>query len=223
MSWRAAPSPRADSGRSLRPMVNERAKSPRARLFVALDLPDEIRSRLARWQADSLTEEKALRSVPPEALHLTLAFLGHLPTGEIDGIAAIVTASKAAAPEIRLEPDPIPIPPGRPRLFAIEVKSRETLAIQALLSKQLQAARVYEPEERPFWPHLTVARVRRETGGRRRPARVQHPPGRLPQALEQPFDGVRLSLYRSNLRPEGAEYVSLVNVELPPRGGLRGE
>ena len=42
---------------------------------------------------------------------------------------------------------------------------------------------------------------------------------RLPAALEQPFGSVRIALYRSNLRPQGAEYVSLANVELPPRGG----
>ncbi len=150
---------------------------------------------------------------------MTLAFLGYLPEREIDRVAEIVTASRAPAPQIRLEPDLVPVPRNRPRLFAIDAESEGAVAIQYGLSERLEAARLYEPEKRPFWPHLTVARVRPEARGRRRPARVEHPPGRLPTALEQPFVGVRITLYRSNLRPQGAEYVSLANVELPPHGG----
>jgi len=56
-------------------------------------------------------------------------------------------------------------------------------------------------------------------GGRRRKGRprlVSKPPGRLPESVERPFDAVRLALYRSNLRPQGAEYVSLATMDLPP-------
>ncbi len=200
-------------------MAKERLKSPRARLFVALDLPADVREELTRWQDEALRVDPALRPVRPEALHMTLAFLGYLPEREIDRLAGIVTGSPAFAPQIRLHPDPVPVPRNRPRLFAIDAESKDAVAIQSELSERLEAARLYEPEKRPFWPHLTVARVRPEARGRRRPARVEHPPGRLPAALEQPFGSVRIALYRSNLRPQGAEYVSLANVELPPRGG----
>ena len=200
-------------------MAKERLKSPRARLFVALDLPEEIRSGLARWQEEALGVDPALRPVRPEALHMTLAFLGYLPEREIERVAEIVTASRAPAPQVQLDPDPVAVPRNRPRLFAIDAESEDAVAVHGGLSKRLEAARLYEPEKRPFWPHLTVARVRPEARGRRRPARVEHPPGRLPAALEQPFVGVRITLYRSNLRPQGAEYVSLANVELPPHGG----
>ena len=207
----------------MRAVAKPRPESPSARLFIALDLPDEVRGGLAHWQESALGTDNALRPVRPEALHITLAFLGYLPEREIERISKIVADSKAPAPRIQLQPEPIPVPQKRPRLFAIEAESEATVAIQGELSDQLQTAALYEPEKRPFWPHLTVARVRPEGRGARRPARVEHPPGRLPAALEQPFDGVRLSLYRSNLRPEGAEYVFLANIELPPQGGLRGE
>lgn len=207
----------------MRAVAKPRPESPRARLFIALDLPDEVRGGLAHWQESVLGTDDALRPVRPEALHVTLAFLGYLPEREIVRITKIVVGSKAPAARIQLQPKPVPVPQKRPRLFAIEVESEATVAIQGKFSDQLQAAALYKPERRPFWPHLTVARVRPEKRGARRPAHVQHPPGRLPPALEQPFDGVRLSLYRSNLRPEGAEYVSLANIELPPQGGWRGE
>ena len=70
-------------------------------------------------------------------------------------------------------------------------------------------ARFYEPEKRPFWPHLTVARVKPEKRGKRKPALVESPPGPLPERLFRPFTALRLVLFRSHLRPQGAEYVPL--------------
>jgi RNA 2',3'-cyclic 3'-phosphodiesterase len=124
---------------------------------------------------------------------------------------------------MRLEPEPVPIPGGRPRLFAIGADSGAAEAVQAELSDALEAERFYEPEKRPFWPHLTVARVRSERRppakgerrGRGRPKRVSKRPGALPKALTEPFGAVRLALYRSNLKPQGAEYVRLGGVDLP--------
>jgi 2'-5' RNA ligase len=90
--------------------------------------------------------------------------------------------------------------------------------LQAGLQAQLAAARLYEPEKRPFWPHVTVARVRREERGSQRPARVVRPPRELPKGLLQPFDAVRIVLYRSQIQPQGAHYTPLAQVELPADG-----
>ena len=83
-----------------------------------------------------------------------------------------------------------------------------------MLEEKLVAERFYEPERRPFWPHLTVARVRPEGRGSKRPRRVERPPGGLPQALLQPARAVRLALYRSELKPQGAQYTPLAQVKL---------
>jgi hypothetical protein len=45
-------------------MTKERLKSPRARLFVALDLPDEVRDGLVVWQREALTDPACARSRP---------------------------------------------------------------------------------------------------------------------------------------------------------------
>jgi 2'-5' RNA ligase len=82
----------------------------------------------------------------------------------------------------------------------------------------LVEAGLYVPEKRPYWPHVTVARVRREERGSKRPAHVSSAPGALPKELLQPFDGVRITLYRSQLQPRGAQYTPLAQVELPARG-----
>lgn len=194
-------------------MAKERLKSPRARLFVALDLPDAIRAGIVAWGRRELTDQ-ALRVVPPESLHITLAFLGYLPEKEIERLREIVSRLRSPAPELRLG-DPVGKPSSRhPRLFALPADSRGAVELQAELEKQLVTARLYEPETRPFWPHLTVARVRPEGKGSKRPREVARPPGRLPKDLLQSTRAVRTRLYRSELKPSGAEYHPLAQVEL---------
>ena len=198
-------------------MAKERLKSPRARLFVALDLPDEVRGGLVEWGAKHL-RDPSLRQVAPESLHITLAFLGYLPEKQVGPLEQIVAALAGPGPEVRLR-DPVGRPErGRPRLFALPADSTGALELQAGLEERLVEARLYKPEKRPYWPHVTVARVRRERRGSSRPARVSSPPGALPKRLLQPFDGVRVTLYRSQLQPQGAQYTPLAQVELSRSG-----
>jgi 2'-5' RNA ligase len=195
-------------------VAKERPKSPRARLFVALDLPDETREGLLEWGREALTDP-ALRPVAPESLHITLAFLGYRPEKEIEAVAAAVQESAAPAPWVELR-DPEPRPPrGRARLYALPALSPGAEVLQAALEQRLVEGGFYEPEKRPFWPHVTVARVRPEARGSRRPAVVSEPPGAIPAELSEPRLAVRMALYRSVLLPGGAQYVPLAQVELP--------
>lgn len=198
-------------------VVKERPKTPRARLFVALDLPDELRRGVAAWGREELSDP-ALRPVVEESLHITLAFLGHRDETEIEGIAAVVRESAGPAPWVELlDPEQRP-PRGRARLYALPALSPGTEALQAGVAQALVAGGFYEPEKRPFWPHVTVARVRSEGRGSRRPAVVSQPPGKLPKGLSEARICRRMTLYRSELKPTGAPYVPLAQVELPGAG-----
>jgi 2'-5' RNA ligase len=199
-------------------MAKERLKSPRARMFVALELPDGVRDGVERWGAEALADP-ALRRMPATSLHVTLAFLGYLPEKEIGRIAAVLDGLESAAPQVALR-DPEQRPPrGRARLFALPVESPGAISLQAELEEKLVAERLYEAEKRPFWPHLTVARVRPEARGSKRPMRVAEPPGPLPEKLcERTFESVRVSLYRSELKPQGAHYIPLAHVDLSRSG-----
>jgi RNA 2',3'-cyclic 3'-phosphodiesterase len=195
-------------------MAKERLKSPRAKLFVALDLPAALRAGIDAWGSRELSDP-ALRRVALESLHITLAFLGWRPEKEIPRLADVVAESRAPAPSIELGP-PVQRPErGSPRLFALPIDSSGTISLQVDLQERLVAARLYEPEKRPFWPHVTVARVKREERGSKRPARVSRPPQGLPEALRRAAICRRLTLYRSELQPSGARYVPLAQVELP--------
>jgi 2'-5' RNA ligase len=201
-------------------MTKERLKSPRARLFVALELPGRVREELAAWQRLAVADP-ALRAPASETLHVTLCFLGYVAERRIDEVGAIVVAVDPRPVEMRFEPNPVAIPPRRPRLYAAAAPSEAADEIAAEVSGRLEAARLYKPEKRPFWSHVTLARVRSEraSGGRRRgrPMEVSGPLPPLPKGLLERFGGVRLTLYRSILRPQGAEYVPLASLDLPSR------
>lgn len=198
-------------------MAKQRLKSPRARLFVALDLPEEVREGIVAWGREALADP-ALRPVAPESLHITLAFLGYRPEKEIERIAEAVEESAAPAPWVELRgPEQRP-PRGRARLFALPALSPGAEVLQEGLEQRLVQAGLYKPEKRPFWPHVTVARVRPEARGSRRPAVVSELPGAIPDELREPRSSVRMTLYRSVLQPAGARYVPLAQIELPGAG-----
>jgi 2'-5' RNA ligase len=195
-------------------VTKERLKSPRARLFVALDLPEDLRDGLAAWSERELCDP-ALRAVRAESLHVTLAFLGYLPEKEIGRLGEIVGRLRSPVPTIELG-DPVAKPSlARARLFALPVSSTGAVALQTELEKELVAARLYKSEKRPFWPHVTLARVKHAERESKRPMAVEKPPGKLPKRLLEPIlDDIRLTLYRSELKPQGAKYTPLARVEL---------
>jgi RNA 2',3'-cyclic 3'-phosphodiesterase len=194
-------------------MASQETRAGRQRLFVALDLPERVRDGLAGWGEAELIDP-ALRPVAPGSLHVTLVFLGHREAADVEAIAAVVRRSGGPAPLLKLE-DPIPLPRRRrASLFALPAPSPATTDLRHGLVERLVGAGPHAAEERDFWPHVTVARVRAEGHGSRRPAAVARRPGDLPERLKEPFLGVRMTLYRSELQPRGARYVPLAQVEL---------
>jgi RNA 2',3'-cyclic 3'-phosphodiesterase len=149
------------------------------------------------------------RWVDPSAMHVTLAFLGEqpeavLPRLETIGLAAS-SASRSAA--LRL---------GQPGSFGARSAPRvlwvglegdvpALLGLQSRLADDLRAAG-FAVEDRPFSPHITLAR-RRETA-RGRPA---WPPAHSPQHA---FTVGELILFQSKLSPKGATYTALGQYEL---------
>jgi RNA 2',3'-cyclic 3'-phosphodiesterase len=179
-------------------------------MFVALDLPEAARSAIAAWRDGLVSGRTDLRPVRVEALHVTLAFLGWQREKDAERIAAAAfgAADGLAAPVVRpLAVKPIP-PRGGPRLFALDLEDRDGAcgALQDAVSRALATERFYRPEKRPFWPHVTLARVKRDVR-RAAPLPGDDPPGR-------PFEARELVLYRSILRPQGAQYDALARVEL---------
>jgi RNA 2',3'-cyclic 3'-phosphodiesterase len=180
----------------------------RARLFVALELPAEVRRALAAWTRERTAGMERLRPVALESLHVTLCFLGSRPMAEIEQIATACRAVAALpAPELVLG-DALWLPPRRPRVLTVELAEQEPrlAAVQSALARALADGGFYEPENRPFLAHATVARVAREARPRR---------GELPAPERAHFTADRVTLYQSRLGRGPAHYEALSTVELP--------
>jgi 2'-5' RNA ligase len=174
-------------------------------MFLALDPPGGARAAIAAWRDELLGGRAELRPVAEQALHVTLVFLGWQDEAKAEAIAAAAFgAADVAAPVLR--PAGVEaVPPRRPRLFALDLEDEggRCSELQAGVARALEP--FYEPEKRPFWPHITLARVKR--GARAQPAGELAPPG-------EAFAAEELVLYRSTLRPQGALYDPLARLEL---------
>jgi len=205
MTGRGGPSAgRASQGGDGRP--------PRARLFAAVDLPADVRAPLAAWgRAAAGRAGDTLRAVSEANLHLTLAFLGAREEEQAEAIGALVTACAAPVGPLSLG-DALWLPPRRPGVLtiAVEEEGGALAALQWAVVEALMAGAAFEPETRPFRPHVTVARVRPRQ--RLRPREVELPPS--PRATFRPPS---LTLYRSRPGPGGARYEPLARASFPAR------
>ena len=187
------------------------------RAFVAVELPPSLRQALLREMGDlrSSLGDSALRWVRPEAVHLTLCFLGESTPEKLIEVGEIMTQICGRHPPLTAQVGGLGRFPGgsRPRVIWIGVQesSGGLAAVQAEL--ELRIANLgYRSDERPFHPHLTLARVRREAS-----------PSGLRQLAEQldrtsvgelgQLDITHLSLMRSQLGAGGASYNRLSLVE----------
>jgi 2'-5' RNA ligase len=194
---------------------------PRARMFVALDLPDVARAVITAWRGRLIGDRSDLRLVGAEeghgrdrhshlVLHVTLVFLGWQDEAAAQAIGQATFAAAAGIPAPRLAPRGVrALPPRAPRLFALDLADEDGRAgrLQGAVCEALEAGGWHRPERRPFWPHVTLARVGR--GARAVPPLAGEPPP------AEPFLARGLTLYRSVLRPQGALYEPLARAVLP--------
>jgi RNA 2',3'-cyclic 3'-phosphodiesterase len=180
----------------------------RARLFVALELPETVRGRLAAWGEGVARSVPGVRAVPGESLHVTLCFLGWVDVGEVDAVAAACGVAAGMPGSLLRVGDGIWLPARRPRVLAVELDDLGARlgAVQSALSEALAEGGWYTPERRRFLPHVTAARVGRG-------ARVRRG-SELPSLPDEvSFPGTTVTLFRSRLSPAGARYEGLASFE----------
>ncbi len=179
----------------------------RARLFVALELPADVRAAVHAWAREHAGGVPRLRLVELASLHVTLCFLGSRPAAEVGEIAGACRAvAGMAAPELTVG-ESLWLPPRRPRVLTVALADEggRLAAVQSALSGALAAGAFYEPEARPFLAHVTVARVGRE-------ARLRV--AELPAPEPTRFSADTVTLFRSRLGQGPARYEALASVML---------
>jgi 2'-5' RNA ligase len=175
------------------------------RVFVALDPPAELRSEAEAWARHVAKSTQGLRVVPARNSHVTLAFLGERDEFEIEEAIAAMAESAVPATGLSLGA-PAWLPKRHPRNLVIDIHDdrQELTGLQAGLARALKSSLGWK-EDRPYRPHLTSARTSRGFDASRL---------RLPVSPSIAFAGVSVTLYRSLLRPEGAEYEAIERIPL---------
>lgn len=199
------------------------------RTFIAISLPLPIQERLQAIQTHlrTLLGDGGLRWSQPSGIHLTLAFLGNVDDTRVEPLAADLRAICRDAVPMTLALGRLGAFPDLLRPRVIWVGLTGDLANLASLQESVRRATApyaEHPEDKPFHPHLTLARVRPNSRGLRGLA----DPLEATSAALQPagWTANQLHLFRSELRPQGPVYTSLALIQLasadPPQDGLPG-
>jgi 2'-5' RNA ligase len=129
------------------------------RVFIAVDVPTEIRNRLAALQEKVRTSTNAARWVAPESIHVTLKFIGEMPEKRREDIDQALRG--LTWKHIRVNVHGVGFFPGTrsPRVFwaGLEAASMEGLAKE--IDSRLERAG-FDRERRVFRAHLTLARAK---------------------------------------------------------------
>jgi 2'-5' RNA ligase len=166
------------------------------RLFVALDLPEEVRAALP-----SPDPAAGWRAVPRGSLHVTLAFLGWMEPPAAERVCPVVASAVRSVGPLTLA-GVVLLPPRRPRVMAVRLEG-DVGECQASVSAALAGAGLYEPEARPFLPHVTIGRARGPVAR-----------GPLDEVPALTFQPPSLTVYRSRPARGGARYEALCTFAL---------
>lgn len=188
------------------------------RAFIAVPVNDEVRAAVARVEEDLRGIGADVKWVDPRSVHLTLKFLGNVETARLPDIgsalgralggvdACTVTVAGAGT-----------FPPGRKNVRVVWLGMTEGMSALAEMAARVDEACAglgFAREERPFSPHLTIGRVRRESG---RLADLARGVGAV-QFNPLKVDIDRVNLIRSELSPKGPTYTVLDSFALGESG-----
>jgi 2'-5' RNA ligase len=173
------------------------------RLFIALDIPADVRARLTHYMERARTLAPEAHWARVEGLHVTLKFVGHVDDAVVEQIKAALKSIKAASFEVKFIGVGFFPNPNAARVFWAGVDGEEYLphlasSIDAALEKL-----GFPRETKPYHPHLTLART------------SSHPLRELKRLLsEQPpqfgtMTAREFFLYQSQPQKGGSKYTKL--------------
>jgi RNA 2',3'-cyclic 3'-phosphodiesterase len=180
------------------------------RLFVALDLPAEVRRELQELIERLRKVCPEARWVRPEGIHITLKFIGQVDPAKAELIHRVLKAIRSGSPvEMRFRGMGFFPNERRPRVVWCGVEGSRNLPE---LAADIEAA--VEPlgiarEARPFTPHLTLARIDAEKVRRAHIEKLVEAAKKFESTTVGSAGETEFHLYESVTKPSGAEYKRL--------------
>jgi len=183
------------------------------RSFLAIELPKPILRKIEEVQGDFRSTHADVRWVNPEKIHLTLKFFGNIEESRIDPIFKFIGEVIRNTHPFSLKVRGVGAFPSlkNPRVIWMGlVNGKEVLAS---LQKQIeiQLGKIgFQPEDRPFHPHLTLGRMRSSRG-------KEELVGRMEKHRDEEFGDFKIErvvLFKSDLKPTGPIYTPLRELRL---------
>jgi 2'-5' RNA ligase len=191
--------------------------SERCRLFVALAVPDDVKSKLGAAQADlrRVLPDLNVRWARPEQFHLTLRFLGDVEAARVEALTAAIRAACSGFGALHLRSERIGCFPerGYPRVVWVGVRdeSEQLPRLEQLVESATEGFTSQAKEER-FTGHLTLARIK---GIKRSEAEaLGKAAAGMADRLFGQWTACQIELIRSKLLHQGAQHTSLASISL---------
>jgi 2'-5' RNA ligase len=187
------------------------------RSFIAIELPDEVKSALAQLQTQLKTgKQLPVKWVDPYSIHLTLKFLGNIDLNKVREITGAMEAAAQGISPFKLEIKDLGVFPNLKRVRVVWVGVSGEVAQLSQLQQRIESNLVplgFAREARSFTPHLTLARVREQAS-----PDEQQSFGELIASTKfetvYEFDVDSINLMKSQLTREGAIYSRISSIKL---------
>lgn len=170
------------------------------RLFIAVEIPDALKKTIGSLQVDI----PGARWVPAEQIHLTLAFLGEVEEAAVERLNEELARIKGPEYELCFSGTGCFPNRHRPRVLWLGLEPHPHLqALAAKVRKAVLACGILQ-EERPFSPHITLARLKLSSSRESDAFLDQQQKHKLP-----PFSVREFTLFQSRLIPQGAVHIPI--------------
>ena len=193
------------------------------RIFIALDIADAVRERIQGFMDGVREFAPDARWVRPESLHVTLKFIGEQKDDSVERIKQSLSSIQAEGFEIAFQGYGFFPTPKAARVFWVGIESGIQLAALAHTIDDTTAQCGITREDRPFSPHLTLARGgggsgapgwRKGDGSNRTFQKLQEKLAAVPAPEFGTMTAREFFLYESQLLRGGARYSKLAQFPL---------
>jgi 2'-5' RNA ligase len=189
------------------------------RLFVALDIDEEIRKQIQHFTEEVRRLGPHARWVAPESLHITLKFIGEKPDAFVKQIERALNSVTVAPFRVEFTGAGFFPTPRAARVFWVGIESEARLAELASKIEDSLATIAIPKDQRAFSPHLTLARARDASGAQgdkpnRQFAGLQEHLAKFPAPSFGTMTAHEFYLYRSKLSSKGSTYTKIARFVL---------
>lgn len=184
------------------------------RSFIAIDIPDDIKEKIAGIQSELRESQADVRWVKPGSIHLTLKFLGNIEEAQAKEVEEQMRESAKGISPFSINVTGIGVFPNRRNPRVIWIGLEEATGALSALQKRIEENLTilgFEKEGRNFSPHLTIGRVKSSKGKSRLIEILEE---KKEEHLHRNLSVHEFRLMKSELKPAGPVYTVLGTIAL---------